>query len=61
MEATNHRDTSLPQSQSQIVRAQNDIARAAGGTEKAKQWLGQNVEIAEGPYLGTGSQQRPAP
>jgi len=60
MEAANHRDTSLTQSQSQIVGAQNDITRAASGTEKAQEWPGQNIEIAEGPYLGTGSQQRPA-
>jgi len=55
MKAANYRDTGLTQSQSQIVGAQNDITRAAGGTEKAQERFGQNIEIAAGPYLGTGS------
>jgi len=49
LEAANHRDTSLTQGQSQIVSAQNAIARAAGGTDKAQQGHGQHVEMAEGP------------
>jgi hypothetical protein len=49
MKAPDHRDTSLTQREGQIIGAQNDTARAAGGTEKAQQWHGQNVEIAQGP------------
>jgi hypothetical protein len=57
MKAADHWDAGSAQGLGQIVGAQDDVARAAGRTEQAKQAGVQNLEIANRPDAGDRPEQ----
>ena len=58
MKATDNRHLGLAQRQGQIIGAQNNVTRAAGGAEQAEQRRLENVEIADGPQLRNRGDER---